>query len=79
MILVGDRGSKQGENLVSGGLHNIAVIPMDGVDHELQRWVDDRPRLLRIEIRHEFGRALDVSKQGRDRLTLAVGNVVRID
>jgi hypothetical protein len=52
---------------------------MDGVDHERERWVDDRPRLLRIEIRHEFGRALDVGKQGRDPLTLAIGDIFSLD
>jgi len=52
---------------------------MDGVDHQLQRWVDDRPRLLRIEVRHQLGRALDVGEQRRHSLALAFGNILSVD
>jgi hypothetical protein len=45
---------------------------MDGINHELQRGINDCPRLFRIEVLHQFGRALDIRKQCRHRLALAV-------
>jgi len=37
--------------------------------------VDDRAGFLRVEVRHQLGRALDVGEQRRDRLALAVQRV----
>ena len=72
MVLVRDRRTEQREDAVAGRLHDVAVVAMHRLDHELQRRVDDRARLLGIEIRHQLGRALDVGEQRRDRLALAV-------
>src|SRR5260370_40079058 len=48
---------------------------MRRLDHQLQRRIDNRVRLLRVEVLHQLGRALDVREQRRDRLALAVGDV----
>ena len=72
MILVCDRSSEQREDAVAGGLHDVAVVATGRVDHELQRRVDNRARLLRIEVLHQLGRALDVGEHRRDHLALAV-------
>jgi hypothetical protein len=74
MVLVGDRGAEQCEDAVAGRLNHIAVVAMRGVDHQLQRRIDDRAGLLGVEVFHQFGRALDVSEQRRHRLALAVWN-----
>jgi len=47
---------------------------MDRVDHQPQRGINERARLLRIEVLHQFHRALDIGKQPRDGLALALGN-----
>ena len=44
----------------------------------LQRRVDDRARLLGIEVAHQLGRALDVREQRRDRLALALQTLRRL-
>jgi hypothetical protein len=36
------------KNPVAGGLHDVAVVPMDRIDHQLQRRIDDRARLLEL-------------------------------
>jgi hypothetical protein len=72
MVLVGDRGAEQREDPIAGGLHNVAVIAMDRVDHELQGRIDNAARLLGVEVLHQLHRALDVGKQRRDRLALAI-------
>ena len=71
MVLMCDRRAEQREDAVAGRLHDIAVIAPDGVDHEFQRWIDDRARFFGVEIRHQLGRALDVGEKRRDGLALA--------
>jgi hypothetical protein len=58
-------------------LHNKAIVATHRVDHQLERWVDNRARLLRVEVLHQLGRALDVSEQGRHDLALTVSYVRR--
>ena len=77
MVLVRDGRAEQGENPVAGGLRDIAAVAMHRRHHKLQHRVDDRARLLGIEIAHQLSRALDVGEQRGDGLTLAVGYVVR--
>ena len=67
-----DRRTEQCEDAVAGRLHDVAVVAMDRVDHQLQRGVDNRARLFGIEVLHQLGRALDVGEQRRDRLALAL-------
>jgi len=72
MVLMRDRRAEQREDTVAGGLHDVAVVVMHRVDHQLQRRVDDRASFLRVEVFHQIHRALDVREQRRDRLALAV-------
>ena len=73
MVLVRDRRAEQREDAVAGGLHDVAVVAMDRVDHQPQRRIDNRARLLGVEVLHQLHRALDVGEQRRDRLALALG------
>jgi hypothetical protein len=72
MVLVRDRRAEQGEDAVAGRLNDVAVVAMRCVDHQLQCRVDNRARLLRVEVLHQLGRAFDVREQRRHRLALAV-------
>jgi hypothetical protein len=72
MVFMGERRTELREDSVAGGLHDVTVVAVDRVDHELQRRIDDRPRFLGIEICYKFGRALDVCEKRRDGLALAV-------
>src|SRR5712692_6397158 len=72
MVLVSDRRAEQRENPIASGLHHVTVVAMRRVDHQLERRIDDGTRLLRIEVTHQFGRALDVGKQRGDRLAFAL-------
>jgi hypothetical protein len=72
MVLVRDRRAEQGENAIAGRLNDVAVVPMDCVDHQLERGVDNRARLFGVEIRHQLGRTLDVGEQRGDRLALTI-------
>jgi hypothetical protein len=40
--------------------------------------VDDRARFLWVEVLHQFGRAVDVGEQRRDRLALTLDRYGRI-
>jgi hypothetical protein len=77
MILVSDWRAEQREDAVAGRLHDIAVVAMDCVDHQPQSGVDNCAGLLGIEVRHQFGRALDVGEQGGDGFALTVEGGVR--
>ena len=65
-----DRRAEQREDAVAGRLHDVAVVAMRRVDHQLQRRIDNRARLFRVEVLHQLGRALDVGEQRRHRLAL---------
>jgi hypothetical protein len=72
MVLVREGSTEQRENSVAGRLHDIAVVAAHGLDHQLEGGIDDCPRLLRIEVLHQLGRALDVREQRGHRLALAL-------
>src|SRR5215472_7228919 len=73
MILMRQRRAEESENAIPCGLHNVAVIAADRVDHQLESGIDDGARLLRVEFLLKFGRALDIREQRRHGLALAVG------
>ena len=75
MVLVGDGRAEQCEDAVAGRLRNVAAVAMHRRHHKMQHRVDDRARLLGIEIAHQLGRALDVGEQRGDGLALAVDRV----
>src|SRR5229473_2608376 len=57
MVLVCDRRAKQRENPVACRLHDVAVVEMRRVDHQLERWVDNCARLFGVKAAHQLGRA----------------------
>ena len=71
MVLVRDGRAEDREDAVAGALHDVAVVAADRVDHQLERGIDNRARLLGIEILLQFGRALDIGEQRSDGLALA--------
>jgi hypothetical protein len=78
MVLVRDRSPEEREDAVAGRLHDITVVAMGGVHHQLERGIDHRARLLGIEILHHLGGSFDVGEQRRDGLPLTVGGC-RVD
>jgi len=77
MVLMGNRRPEQREDAVAGGLDDVAVIAAHRIDHQPQRRIDNRARLLGVELRHQLGRALDIGEQRRDHFALAFGGVFR--
>ena len=73
-----NRRPKQCENPVASGLHNIAVVAADSINHQLERRIDDRLRLFGVEILYQLYRTLDIGKQCGDRLALAVDRSRRL-
>ena len=67
-----DRRAEQREDTVAGRLHDIAVVPVNGIDHELQRRIDNCACLFGVEVLLKFSRSLDVREQRGDRLALAL-------
>jgi hypothetical protein len=59
---MGDGRAEQGEDAVAGRLHDVAVVAVHRVDHQLQRRIDDRSRLLGVEVLHQLHRTLDVGE-----------------
>ena len=78
MVLMRDRRAEQSEDAVAGRLRNVAAVAMHRLHHKLQHRVDDRARLLGIEIAHQLRRALDVGEQRGDRLALALRTFRRL-
>ena len=78
MVLVRDGRAEQSEDAVAGRLRNVAAVAMHRRHHQLQHRVDDRARLLGIEIAHQLRRALDVGEQRGDRLALALQALRRL-
>jgi hypothetical protein len=66
MVLMCDGRAEEGENTVTGRLHDVAVVAVDRVYHQFKGWVDDAARILRVEILRQLGRAFDVSEQSSD-------------
>jgi len=72
MVLMCDWRSEQREDAVAGRLDDVAVIPMDRVDHQLQCGINDGAGLFEIELLHQLGRALDVGEQRRHGFAFAL-------
>jgi hypothetical protein len=51
---MGDGCSEQGKNAVARGLHEVPIVTMDRVHHQLQRGIDDGARLFRVERLHQL-------------------------
>jgi hypothetical protein len=75
MVLVRNRRSEQRENPIAGGLHDVAAIAMDRIDHQLECWVDNRPGLFRVKVLHQLHRPFDIGEQRRYGLALAICDI----
>jgi hypothetical protein len=62
MVFVGDRRAENREDSVAGRLHHVAVVAPHRIDHQLDRRINDRARLFRIDVLHQLHRSLDVGK-----------------
>src|SRR5215470_14564488 len=71
MVFVRNGRAEQCEDAVASTLH-VAIIVAGHIDHYFQRRVDDRARLLGVEVLDKVHRALDVGEQHGDRLALAL-------
>src|SRR6516165_6191222 len=61
MIFVRQGRTEQSEDAVSGILH-VTIVTACRIDHYFQRRVDERARLLRIEVLRDLRRTLDVGE-----------------
>src|SRR5262249_26314961 len=59
-------------NAVAHHLVHRAFVAVDGFHHLFEDGIEQLARLLRIAVRQKFHRALEVSKQDRDLLALAL-------
>src|SRR5262249_6002069 len=77
VVLVGNRRAEEREDAVAGGLHDVTLVARDRVAHEPEGRRHHRLGLLRIELRHQVHRALDVGEECGDDLALAFGRIHR--
>ncbi len=71
VVFVGHRRPEQGHDAVAEHLVHGALVAVHGVHHDVQRRVEQRLGLLRIEVRDQLCRALEISKEHRDLFALA--------
>ena len=72
-----NRCTKQRKDAIAQRLRHIAIIPMDGVHHELQRGVNNRSGVFGVKPFNQRGRAFQVRKQGGNGFALTVGTAPR--
>ena len=72
MVFMRDRRPEQREDAIASGLHNVAIVAVDGIDHEFECWIDNRAVVFGVELLHQLHRAFDVGEQSGDRLALAI-------
>ncbi len=65
-------GAEECEDAITGALHDVTIVTLGRVDHQLERRIDNRARLFGVEILLQFRRPLDIGEQRGDRLALAV-------
>jgi hypothetical protein len=77
MVFMGEGSPEEGKDAVAGGLHDEALIAMDGVHHELEGRIDKTPGRFGIEVFNQRGGVLDIGKERGDRLALTIGSTAR--
>src|SRR5450755_1027051 len=70
MVLMCGRRAEDREDAIASRVHDVAVVTVNRLDHQLDCGVDNCARVLRIEVAHHFGRALNFGEKGRDNLAL---------
>jgi len=72
VVLVGKGSAEERHDAVAHHLVHGALVAVDGVHHQLEHRVEDLARLLRIAIREQLHRALQISEEDRDLLALTL-------
>jgi hypothetical protein len=62
MVFMSHRCAEQCEEAVAGGLGDVAAIPLNRVNHQPQRRIDDCSRLFGVQILHQVHGAFDVGE-----------------
>jgi class 3 adenylate cyclase len=76
VVFVRHRCAEQSEDAVTGGLRYVAAVALHRLHHQLECRVNDCSCFLGVEVLDQLHRALDIRKQHRDGLALAL-EVVR--
>jgi hypothetical protein len=69
---MGDRGSKQGHNAIAHDLVHGPFVTVHRRHHALQHRVEELASLLGVAVGQQLHRALEIGKQHRDLLALAL-------
>jgi hypothetical protein len=78
VVLERQRRPEQGHDAVAEDLVDGPLVAVDGVHHELEDGVEERPGLLGIEVGEQLQRALDVGEEHGDLLALALEGRLRV-
>ena len=70
VILVRDRRAEEGHDPVAHHLIDRALVAVYRLHHVLENGVEELPRLLRVTVREQLHRALEVGEQDRHLLAL---------
>jgi hypothetical protein len=73
VIFMGNGGTKEGKDAIAQSLRHIPLVAMHGVHHEVQRGVDNRSCVFRVESFDERRGAFEIGKERGDRLALPIG------
>jgi hypothetical protein len=77
MVLMSERGPKEGHNAIAQRLVHRPLIAVHGFHHPLQHRVEHRSRFLGISVGRQLHRGFQVGKQHRDLLTLSFQGTLR--
>jgi hypothetical protein len=65
VVLVGERGAEQGHDAVAHHLVHRPLVAVDGLHHQLEHGIEDLAGLLRVAVRQQLHRALEVCEEDR--------------
>ena len=71
MVLVGERGAEQRHDAVAHDLVDGPLVPVHGFHHVFEDGIEKLARLLRVTVRQELHRTLEVGEEHRDLFPLA--------
>jgi hypothetical protein len=77
VVLVAERGAEDRHDPVTHDLVHGALELVDGVHHDLEGRIEDRPCLLGIEVVEQLHRTFDVGKQYGDLLSFTLERALR--
>ena len=72
VVFVCERRAEEGHDPIAHHLIDGALVPMDGIHHQLEDRVEKYPSLLRIAVLQEFHRTPEVGEQDGDLLALTL-------